>query len=177
MNQESTMSALAADRASWEEYFDQLCILTQDVENRSSSTEEQEILLERINTAIESLHQVIFTVNSAKRDLEQVLVQFQSFAQLINGELVTATSRNPSTLAIYQLCPKKDTGSVGRPKYTIPEETLLSFRHLGYTWNEIASTLLVSRWTIKRCVEELGIKVITGYSFKLQFALSCLSSF
>ena len=78
--------------------------------------------------------------------------------------LVSATSRNPLTLAIYQLCPKKDTGSVGRPKYTIPEETLISFRHLGYTWNEIASMLLVSRWTIKRRVEELGIKEITGYS-------------
>eukprot|EP00794_Sanderia_malayensis_P002881 gene2881-3333_t len=134
-------------------------------ENRSSSTEEQEILLERINTAIESLHQVIFTVNNAKRDLQQVLLQFQSFAQLINRGLVSATSRNSPTLAIYQLCPRKEqSGSVGRPKHTIQEETLISFRHLGYTWNEIASMLLVSRWIIKRRVEELGIKEITGYS-------------
>lgn len=54
------MSAQADDRVGWQEYFDQLCILTQDIENRSSSTEEQEILLERLNTAIESLHHVIF---------------------------------------------------------------------------------------------------------------------
>ena len=50
------------------------------------------------------------------------------------------------------------------PKYTINEETLLNFRDLGFSWNEISKLMLVSRWTIYRRVNELGIKDVTGFS-------------
>ena len=45
----------------------------------------------------------------------------------------------------------------GRPKYEIPEEHLLDFKSLGFTWNAIADVLLVSRWTLRRRVLEYGI--------------------
>ena len=44
------------------------------------------------------------------------------------------------------------------------EETLLHFRALGYKWKDIAELLLVSRWTLWRRVEELGISEETGFT-------------
>ena len=52
----------------------------------------------------------------------------------------------------------------GRPKLDIKKETLLNLKNLGFTWKEIASMLLVSRWTVGRRVKEFGIENITGYS-------------
>lgn len=53
----------------------------------------------------------------------------------------------------------------GRPKLVIPEDTLLQFRELFFTWSEIASLLMVSRWTLlQRRVNEYGIKEVTGFS-------------
>ncbi|XP_057301688.1 uncharacterized protein LOC130636097 [Hydractinia symbiolongicarpus] len=52
----------------------------------------------------------------------------------------------------------------GRPKFVLSEEVLLYFRDLGYCWQEIATMLCVSRWTVSRRVAELGLKNITGYT-------------
>ena len=52
----------------------------------------------------------------------------------------------------------------GRPKYEIPEEHLLYFKSLGFTWNAIADMLLVSRWTLRRRVIEYGITDLVGFS-------------
>ena len=45
----------------------------------------------------------------------------------------------------------------GRPKYESPEEHLVYFKSLGFTWNSIADMLLVSRWTLRRRVIEYRI--------------------
>ena len=42
----------------------------------------------------------------------------------------------------------------GRIKYEIPEEYLLYFKSLGFTWNAIADILLVSRCTLRKMVLE-----------------------
>ena len=52
----------------------------------------------------------------------------------------------------------------GKPKYEIPEEHLLYFKSLGFTWNAIADTLLVSRWTLRRRVIEHEITDVVGFS-------------
>jgi len=46
----------------------------------------------------------------------------------------------------------------------LKEETLLYFRNLGFSWKQISQLLMVSRWTIYRRVNELGLTDITGYS-------------
>ena len=55
-------------------------------------------------------------------------------------------------------------GGPGRPKYEIDEETLLHFRALEYKCKDIAELLLVSRWTLRRRVRELGISEETGFT-------------
>ena len=52
----------------------------------------------------------------------------------------------------------------GRPKYEIPEEHLLYFESLDFTWNAIADMLLVSRWTFRRRVIEYGITDLVRFS-------------
>ena len=52
----------------------------------------------------------------------------------------------------------------GRPKYIISEEVLLNLKSLGYTWQEVSSLLVVSRTTLWRRVEELGLRDRIGFS-------------
>ena len=94
-------------------------------------------------------------------------------ALLRNFRLLSAGWRNAplssdpcSSVAIYSLDvpPLVRSGKAGRPKFEISEEVQLQFRSLGFTWTQIAEMLLVSRWTIRRRVVELGLQGISGYS-------------
>ena len=51
-----------------------------------------------------------------------------------------------------------------RPKYIISEEKLVFVKQLGFTWKNIAAMLLVSRWTIYRRINQLGLDEVTGHS-------------
>ena len=44
-----------------------------------------------------------------------------------------------------------------RDRYDIKEETLIELRSLGFSWEDIARMLVVSRWTIHRRVSEFGL--------------------
>ncbi len=153
------------NRLEWGEYFDELITLTTDVQNRSGLPEDSELLADRLQVAIESLHQVYSCVDIAKNDIENIILEFQVLIQVLNRECHPHNDYQ-SRLAVYQVSTNKATceRDVGRPKYLIPEELLLSFRQIGYTWKEIAAMLLVSRWTVMRRVNELGIRDLTGYS-------------
>ena len=56
------------------------------------------------------------------------------------------------------------SGHPGRPKFDIKEDTIIELRSFGFKWNEIARMLLVSRWTIKRRVSELGLESLSRFS-------------
>ena len=53
---------------------------------------------------------------------------------------------------------------VGRPKYDIKEETLIELRSLGFSWEDIARMLLVSRWTVHRRVSDFGLNHLPRFS-------------
>ena len=55
-------------------------------------------------------------------------------------------------------------GRVGRPKYDIKEETLIELRSLGFSWEDIARMLVVSRWTIHRRISEFGLNHLPRFS-------------
>ena len=46
----------------------------------------------------------------------------------------------------------------GRAKYEIPEEQLLYFKRLGFSWYAIADMLLVLRCTLRQRVVEYGMQ-------------------
>eukprot|EP00794_Sanderia_malayensis_P004247 gene4247-4812_t len=152
-------------------YFEQLSSLVDDIRERGPSKDALELLLERISETLQSLNFVLSNVSSvsARNDLEQVMLNFLTFSQMISRELNGTNGRAYQNLAIYQVTPNIhiEQGAVrcvGRPKYKIDQETLVGFRSFGYTWREIADMLMVSRWTIHRRVKELAIANVTGYS-------------
>ena len=73
------------------------------------------------------------------------------------GEKMTEIGRR--TVSVVDLGSRSvvHTLEPGRPKLIIPEELLENLRSLGFTWNQIARMLRVSRWTIYRRVEEYGL--------------------
>ena len=135
--------------------------MTLDVQNRSGLPDDSELLADRLQVG-ESWHQVYSCVQAVKDDIQNIIFEFQILVQVLNREC-HPNNDYQSRLAISA---NKATGErdVGRPKYLIPEELLLLFREIGYTRKEIAAMLLVSRWTVMRRVNELGITDLTGYS-------------
>ena len=51
-----------------------------------------------------------------------------------------------------------------RPKYEIPEEHVLYFKSLAFTWNAIGDMQLFSGWTLRRSVLDYGITDLVGFS-------------
>ena len=56
------------------------------------------------------------------------------------------------------------SGEVGRPRFDIREETLVELRSLGFSWEDVARMLLVSRWTVQRRVSEFGLSNLSCFS-------------
>ncbi len=108
------------NRLEWGEYFDELITLTTDVQNRSGLPEDSELLADRLQVAIESLHQVYSCVDIAKNDIENIILEFQVLIQVLNRECHPHNDYQ-SRLAVYQVSTNKATGErdVGRPKYLI----------------------------------------------------------
>ena len=52
----------------------------------------------------------------------------------------------------------------GRTKHEIPEEHLLYFKPLDFTWSAVADMLLVSRWTLRQRELEYRIADLIGLS-------------
>lgn len=48
------------------------------------------------------------------------------------------------------ISPTAVTGEVGRPKYEVPKEPVISLRKIGYQWKDIAQMLDISTKTLRR---------------------------
>ena len=68
-----------------------------------------------------------------------------------------------SKLNTYCALRKLGTGA-GRPRLSIPKETLEELRGMNFSWSKIALMFGVSRWTIHRRVEEYGLTHLQKFS-------------
>lgn len=152
------------ENVAWAEYFQQLEALNNDFKSRSTCRESLEFLRERVEIAVQSLNLIAVGVVESRQSILEVSTQFEIFFQILEREIRGHSSQSRGRLAVFQLGNQRVNRGVGRPKLVIEEETLVSFRDLGFSWTEIASMLLVSRWTLQRRVRDLGIQGITGYS-------------
>ena len=66
-------------------------------------------------------------------------------------------------------CMQEYTGSRGRPKVMINIDAVELLRSCGYTWNEVAGALQVSRSTIWRRVKDAGIELSTVISVMMNW--------
>ncbi len=75
------------------------------------------------------------------------LTHFQNWINYLEGPFTT-TSR-------YH-CSRLRNGTIGRPRYDIPERMLWALRSIGFRWVSIAKLLMVSERTLHRRRIELG---------------------
>ena len=151
-----------------EELFDELSDLVTRIKERNK--EDSEMLTHLFGlaeSALESLHQLDQSARVPK-ELSNALIQnFIIFCQEITRDLAKP-SRDPRVAIFSNFSTTHNTGGAavgpGRPKLQISEEQLVYFRHLGFTWVDISSMLLISRWTVSRRVREYGLENVTGFS-------------
>ena len=150
--------------SNWDEYFEQLSQLVSDVEHRMlEDVGSMMCLQERLDVALKSLHLLAFCTDMPTNVIRNISSDLQLYYQMLHRD-IEKTSKD-ERVAIFQVNKLKTmVNGPGRPKLFIPEDTLLRFRELGFSWIEIASLLMVSRWTLKRRVDEYGIQNAVGFS-------------
>ena len=122
----------------------------------------QETVFILMESAVLALQQVIPSaidrgLNCASV-LQEIFTNFRILFLDLTRRRETQTSSTCSNLEIPKVEP---SGRPGRPKFEISAEVILELRSYGFTWKQIADMLLVSRWTIRRRVVEIWIK-LTG---------------
>jgi hypothetical protein len=115
-----------------------------------------DVLKNRAEVAISCLTTVAHERNIPS--LNELLIHLSAIYQILCKDI-----RRLQPLPEFQVTLENDC-KVGRPKVAIAKETLIDLKDLGFSWTEISSMLLVSRWTIQRRVKEFGITDLVSYS-------------
>jgi len=146
-------------------FFNDARSLVTKVQNRKEN--EHEDLCYEINIFVEGLYNFFNHPNissSCKFSIQNSIDDLLILLQEVQRDDNFSYDQILSDVAVINYVPEKEFGKKGRPKFVISQEVLLFFRDLGFKWKEISSMLGVSRWTVSRRVEELGLKDVTGYS-------------
>ena len=102
------------------------------------------------------------------RSIHQCFIELRSLCGQLSDTSVTANLEwlQPSELATLQHGRPEgvSSGKPGRPKLHIPSESLINLRQIGYSWNDVAKMLQVSRWTIHRRVTEYDLTSLSSFS-------------
>ena len=140
-----------------------------ELERNTISKNVIEVIINNLETCVEFLLQIIPTLHDTRNDVTEIAINLQviyrDWCRKLS-ELQLRYRPNCTHLAVYSICQPEVMMSdrPGRPKYIISEEVLLNLKSLGYTWQEVSSLLLVSRTTLWRRVEELGLRDRIGFS-------------
>ena len=160
------MSTKDDETINWEMFFEYLSEQCNDINSRKDSPEDLKILKTQIEDVIRCLDYLLENGLSTKpATIKDLKTNFICYMQDISQQL-----SNFRYDPLFAICTTGTTTNTvprqgaGRPKLGIKEETLVSLRNLGFNWGDTAKMLLVSRWRIRRRVDEYGIKEITGYT-------------
>ena len=163
------MSTVTADflENDWFTFFNDLSALVECLSHRKKSDEDELALLKaKVDEAVLSLLVLSYEAQSLS-SVSELESQLRTFSQELSRELIGFRRCDSERLAVFETgapLTHQDVRKPGRPRYAINEDTLLHFRDLGFSWKDIAAMMLVSRWTISRRVDELGLKERTGFS-------------
>ena len=104
-----------------------------ETEDPASFFEETSNLVRIIEQEGCDLQEQIERIGVARSELQDLIEVFQIFYEQSRQKQVGLN------LGIYKTKADVASNGPGRPKYIINEETLLNFRDLGFSWNEIAA--------------------------------------
>lgn len=134
--------------------MEDLSSLVNTIEQRGDNVELMEISRQELEDAINYLTTMLETNPS----INQLIVHLSAIFQILVNDI-----RKLRVNPCFQKTVVKN-GKVGRPKISISAELLVELKNLDFTWTEISSMLMVSRWTIQRRVKELGLSESVDYS-------------
>ena len=144
-------------------------LVVREVERNTISKNVIEVIINNLETCVEFLLQIIPTLHDTRNDVTEIAINLQviyrDWCQKLS-ELQLGYRPNCTHLAVYSICQPEVMmlDRPGRPKYIISDEVLLNLKSLGYTWQEVSSLLLVSRTSLWRRVEELGLRDRIAFS-------------
>ena len=149
----------------WNEFFNQLHALVDSIKKRRTGDEDQTYLHQHLADSITTLHYLVNAYHFLEEDLTTINEMIRNL-RLMYVDLFRDMMKTNNRLAYLNLepPPTEISRGPGRPKYIISEEKLVFLKQLGFTWKNIATMLLVSRWTIYRRINQLGLHEVTGYS-------------
>ena len=158
----ATNMAETSTTEEWDNFFEELVRLLTDYEALYDSPDRilQETVFILMESALLALQKVIPSaiergLNCASV-LKEIFTNFRILFLDLTRRRETQTSSTCSNLEIPKVEP---SGRPGKPKFEISAEVILELRSYGFTWKQIADMLLASRWTIRRCVVEIWIKL------------------
>ena len=136
------------------------------IKNRRTGDEDQASYLhQHLGDSITTLHYLVDAYHFLDDDLTTINELIRNL-RMMYVDLFRDMMKTTDRLVYLNLepLPTETSGRPGRPKYIINEEKLVFLKQLGFTWKNIAAMLLVSRWTIYRRINQLGLHEVTGYS-------------
>ncbi|KAJ7318916.1 hypothetical protein OS493_036907 [Desmophyllum pertusum] len=168
-NDRETQAGQYGINSPWSLFFTDLDELLCDYEQHRSTNDIalKERLTIRLEDAVKALQNVSPYVSETNMSaVFEITRNFQlMFWDCHRGCEFPSRTRCSQVAVLSLSSPNRvDTGQVGRPKFDIKEETLVELRSLGFSWEDIARMLLVSRWTIHRRVSEFGLNHLSRFS-------------
>ena len=159
----------------WENFFSSLVNCLDLAKNAFENNDlpNMEIAILRLNTICLVFHQIrpMFQQNNfMRRFIDDATSNFEYIKSSLTREISNQSqwfppnrlAQLPSTIqgnGFYE-----HTSRPGRPKLHIPRICLLQLRETGFSWNQIARILMVSKWTILRRVREFELEGVRRFS-------------
>ena len=158
-----------------DEIFNQISGLLTDIEETLTSFQYQHCkeVKDTLLLKQDNIYQIIyvlqdieknFEINSNdSKDSENLLNNLCKIYQNINRfyySCVLLDCTNPSKISVRSF----HSLNAGRPKFSIPKETLEELKGIGFTWTKISQMFQVSRWTISRRVQEYNLQSMSNFS-------------
>ena len=153
----------------WMLFFNDLEVLLSFYEQnqRSNDIVIKERLSIRLENAVKALQNISVHVSDENKSaVQEITRNFQMMYWDCRRAYEFPTRTRCTQVAVMSLDSPSTAmdGHVGRPKFDIKADTLIELRALDFSWENIASMLLVSRWTVYRRASEFGLSRMSRFS-------------
>ena len=118
--------------------------------------ETAEFLRLRLGGSIRRMHQVLTFIEGSPQFSQSEVNDIRNLARELEF-IKDLFERLPVFTPNCYRAPIQRTGAIGRPAYEISSEQIMLLRSCHFSWNNVASILGVSRWTIRRRANDLDI--------------------
>ena len=133
------------------------------IHNDSRNVSQMQTLLVVLDQTISLLRLILEEAGEADQQQWELLAScFETISQNLHQHALELSLRPTNVTSL--VCSISQTGRPGRPSFVIQPEMLEDLPELGFSKQQIARLLGVSRWTIYRRVREYGLYHVSAFS-------------